>query len=196
MQIKNLVFGIVVMISVIFISLPYVSDVQYVSVLSDSMSPALNVGDVVVVAPTGQIREGDIVSFMRGRTLITHRVIGIDGETLTTKGDANEDSDMGTIDRSQVMGGVLFAIPLMGTLASFVKTLYGFIIFVVVPGLLIIGYELRAIYNRKKTKAALVSTAYVLSIILVLIIIGACVTLAYFSDVETAVGNVIHTGVW
>jgi len=59
------------------------------------MEPAFNVGDVIIAGPPGSggIKPGVIVTYAMGKTLITHRVLSVDGNTLITKGDANETPD-------------------------------------------------------------------------------------------------------
>jgi len=56
------------------------------------MEPAFNVGDVIIAGPLGSddIKPGVIVTYAMGKTLITHRVLSVDGNTLITKGDANK----------------------------------------------------------------------------------------------------------
>ena len=62
-------------------------------VRSESMKPAINMGDVVITGPPGgEVEAGTIVTYERGAELVTHRVLSVDGETLVTKGDAVEDS--------------------------------------------------------------------------------------------------------
>lgn len=71
------------------------------TVLSGSMQPTINPGDVIVVVPTGSdnVRPGDIVTFQLpdGNGTVTHRVTSVerrDGKlNVNTKGDANEAAD-------------------------------------------------------------------------------------------------------
>lgn len=92
---------------------------------SDSMSPAIDVGDVAISrsVPATDVAPGDIVSVMRpDGTRITHRVVSIDSRvgnstTMTLRGDANsvEDSEpyiVSTVDE------VLFHIPNLGYVLS------------------------------------------------------------------------------
>ena len=55
---------------------------------------------------------------------MVHRIIDIDGETVTTKGDANNTADE-PIELSAIKGRVLFWIPFAGNVASFLKTPVG-----------------------------------------------------------------------
>lgn len=194
----NLVLGIVLISSLVFLLLPYVSGVHYVSVLSNSMSPSFNAGDVLVVAPTNVIQEEDVISFWSGGSLVTHRVLEVNGQSFITKGDANEDADLGEVSRSEILGKVVFNIPFMGVFTSFVRTIYGFILFILLPGLLIIGYELKRIYQHiHKRKRTDNSTVCVLLFLLIIsTVVGSYTTFSYFSDVEVSEGNIIQVANW
>jgi len=71
-------------------------------VLSGSMEPAIEPGDIVLVedVPIEEIEPGDVVTFQShpgSETTYTHRVVDVTtdkrGTVLTTKGDANEQLD-------------------------------------------------------------------------------------------------------
>lgn len=93
-------------------------------VLSGSMEPEFSEGDLIVVKETNKYNENDIVVFQDGNALVVHRIINIDGETITTKGDANKTADE-PIDVSAVKGKVLFWIPFAGNIVRFLKTPVG-----------------------------------------------------------------------
>jgi signal peptidase I len=87
-------------------------------VLSDSMSPALRVGDVVVHRPTGQLELGQILVVdnpARPGQLLTHRLVGEteDGQ-LTLQGDANAVADSTPVAPQAVEGRVQLRVPLIG----------------------------------------------------------------------------------
>lgn len=124
-------------------------------VLSDSMSPEIHAGDVVVVddVPAGQIEVGDVVTYdsTDANQLITHRVVSISesgGERqFETKGDANEESDPRPVPASAVVGVVQFHVPLIGHVISFASSGLGILLFVVVPAVLLAGTELYSLYQ-------------------------------------------------
>ena len=70
------------------------------------MEPTLNVKDLIVVKKTSNISKNDIITYIDGKDFITHRVIKIEGNTLTTKGDSNNSDDV-RIDKSKVIGKVI-----------------------------------------------------------------------------------------
>lgn len=79
-------------------------------VITGSMSGTIEVGDVVIVKIDDSIAENDIIVYRQENDFITHRVVNINGDILTTKGDANNSEDR-QIDIKQVLGKVIYIIP-------------------------------------------------------------------------------------
>jgi signal peptidase len=95
-------------------------------VLSGSMSPTLQVDDLVLIHQTQDVSVGDIIVYQQNNSLIIHRVISRDGDTLVTQGDANNTADQ-PIHISQVKGRYVFRIPYMGRLMWALRTPQGVI---------------------------------------------------------------------
>ena len=79
-------------------------------VLSGSMEPELSVDDVIIVKKTDDFGVDDMVVFNDHGILVVHRVIGIDGDNITTKGDANNTADE-PITRDVIKGKVIKVLP-------------------------------------------------------------------------------------
>jgi signal peptidase len=90
-------------------------------VLSGSMEPTLSVNDLVLIHQTKEIEPGDVVVYQGGNSLVIHRVISVNGETIVTQGDANNISD-DPIDMATVKGKMILHIPAIGGLARLLKT--------------------------------------------------------------------------
>ena len=112
-------------------------------VLSGSMSPTFEAGDVVVVLKTQKVDVDDIVVFQRyeegqGVQLICHRVKAIDPETglITTRGDFNNTDDA-PIERGDIKGKVLFWIPKAGFAVDIIKSPIGTLILIALAVLLL-----------------------------------------------------------
>lgn len=121
------------------------ADHSYV-VVSGSMEPTIQTGDVVFVVetPADQVREGDILAFDRRRgddKRTVHRVVERverDGQLyFRTKGDGNEDVDPQSVPAGAVIGTVWFWIPYVGIAFSFASTKTGTLALVIVPGVLL-----------------------------------------------------------
>ena len=93
-------------------------------VLTGSMEPSIQAGDLIIVSEDKPYDVGDTVVYQQGGMLVVHRVVEINDNMLTTKGDANNAPDS-PIDRSVVKGAVLAVVPKVGTLVQFIKTPIG-----------------------------------------------------------------------
>ncbi len=71
-----------------------------------SMSPTIEVGDIIIIKIGDEIKKNDIITYKQDDVLITHRIEQIDGDTIITKGDYNNIQDE-PIERSQVIGKVV-----------------------------------------------------------------------------------------
>jgi len=150
---------LLVIVAAIFV-LPRFGGWRFDVVLSGSMEPALPLGGVVFIKAVepADIGTGDIIAYRSGEPLITHRVVDVIDESelsFITKGDANESPDLSPVPAASVVGKVIFDVPYLGYLATFVKTRLGFLLAIFLPGLAIIGLELKNMWQvvLKKEKA-------------------------------------------
>lgn len=93
-------------------------------VLSGSMEPTYSAGDLLIVKKTDHYQTGDIVVYQTGRNLVVHRIIDMNGETVTTQGDANNAPDE-SFTVSQIKGISVGSIPFVGTWFRILKTPVG-----------------------------------------------------------------------
>ncbi|HUV52658.1 MAG TPA: signal peptidase I [Dehalococcoidia bacterium] len=98
------------------------------TVAGGSMSPALNLGDMVIASKVSPdvIREGDIIEFRQGEMMVIHRVIEIQetegSKFFITKGDANSVADMDPVSPEQVKGRVMLNVPRLGWVTLFFRS--------------------------------------------------------------------------
>ena len=182
------------------------------TVMSGSMSPALHLGDLVIVKGEDfvYINIGDMVTVESGEFTYTHRVVEkLEGDRVRLKGDANEDPDPNLVESSQIIGKVILVFPF-----SHLYTPYGFALTLLVPAALIVGKQMYTIHQftkrrnkretmrwRRKSHSALDTSTVLLALILTVsttriiaphFIIGSS---SYFSDVEWATGF-FQAGIW
>ena len=120
---------------------------------SGSMSPLLQVGDLVVTRPVQPqtVMVGDIIIFHsvdKASNLISHRVVGIEGNpviSFRTKGDANDTADPFITPAGNLVGELAFHIPLLGYVVLFLQTGSGLLVSMVIPGLSVIAVCLKSI---------------------------------------------------
>lgn len=83
-------------------------------VASGSMEPTLYIDDVILINVTKEdLKINDIIAFNNDNAIITHRIVFIDGDTLTVKGDNNNTIDV-PINKDQVIGKVIKVFPKFG----------------------------------------------------------------------------------
>ncbi len=132
-------------------------------VLSGSMSgdapDHIEVGDMIIskdVDPAA-LKVGDVISYMEGKSAVTHRIIGINEDgSFKTKGDANPSEDQHPVYPEQIIGLFAYRIPKLGDLALFMQSPMGMIVFIGIPLAIYILLDmlLRARHNRSKEKLA------------------------------------------
>lgn len=116
------------MLSILLILVPYLFKIKPQIVLSGSMEPEISVGSLVYISeniPPEEIQEQDVIAYRRGEQMqVLHRVIQVDEKKkmFQTKGDANENADLGMVDFSQYVGKEVFSIPYLGYGADFIQT--------------------------------------------------------------------------
>lgn len=79
------------------------------STATGSMSPTMEIGDIVFVKIGDDVREKDIITYKKDDSFITHRIIKIDGESIIAKGDNNNTQDE-VITKDAIVGKVVFII--------------------------------------------------------------------------------------
>ena len=113
--------------SVLNNTLPTPFGYGFAVVMSGSMEPALRVDDLVVIHAREEYRVGDIIVFQSGNERIIHRIVAIDGETVQTKGDANNVPDA-PVTLSEVKGTLVLRLPGVGVIARALRNPLGIVI--------------------------------------------------------------------
>jgi signal peptidase I len=90
-----------------------------------SMSPTI-VPKTAVIVHEHQYHVGQVVTFVENSQTVTHRLISINADGLiTTKGDANATADPWHVPKSQIIGGVVAAMPQVGYWLVYFKHPFG-----------------------------------------------------------------------
>jgi len=122
--------AVIVAIAVLVYIIPQAKAGSGLTVLTGSMRPAYNPGDVVAVRGIKAhevcetVKPGQVITFMPNtddeNTLVTHRVVAVSERTdyedcmVTTRGDANNVDDAPVPARA-VKGVVMYRVPFVGT---------------------------------------------------------------------------------
>ena len=140
-------------------------------VLTGSMEPEISSGDLIIVRKIdgADVKQGDVIAFFdpdgNGMSVLTHRVTEIVNEDGTlsfrTKGDANNTEDKALVTSDKLVGIYKTKISGAGNIAMFMQTTAGLIICVVLPLIILVGYDL--IRRRQYEKANQADTAALLA---------------------------------
>lgn len=149
--VKDIISYIVIAIVFIFMVISILSNTglfgyKFYDVLTGSMSPTIKPGSLIVVKEIDdtEIKEGDIITFKGNSTsnITTHRVVEVIEKDknikFQTKGDANDVLDPMLIDGNLLVGKVVFDIPYMGQVMSFINQ-YRVIIVILIIAYLCFG---------------------------------------------------------
>jgi signal peptidase len=126
---------------------PSIFGYKALTILSNSMQPKFNAGDVILINNKVEPKLNDVITYKHpDGILVTHRVIGTvkkNGEVFfKTKGDNNNVDDKILIPTSNILGIQKIIIPKAGYVAKFVSSPFGFFIFIAVPLLILIIIEI------------------------------------------------------
>ena len=145
--------------------LPTVFGISPVIVMSGSMYPTFDTGDMIVLQKVDPdtVQEGDVICYFADNdknTAITHRVVEVqtaeDGSLLfVTRGDANNVEDRVAVTADMVQGRYTgIYLPGLGNVAVFLQSPLGMVVCIVCPLALILLWDgiRRGMSSRKRAK--------------------------------------------
>lgn len=138
-------------------------------VLSGSMLPTIQIKDIVVTKkiPEKELKKNDIITFISpdarfGGISITHRIIdkyydeSIGSYTYRTKGDNNNVADSALVPNENILGKVILKIPKLGYVQDILASKGGLIVFVLIPCLVILSYDIMKVFKKAGQKTRLI----------------------------------------
>lgn len=140
---------------------PSVAGILPLIVMTDSMYPEIESGDIIIchTEEPENVKSGDIVAFFdpagNGISVVTHRVVELvedqNGLSFRTKGDANNTEDAALVPAENLVGVYRTRVPGVGHVAMFMQTTAGLIVCVILPLVLMVGYDMlrRRQYEKK-----------------------------------------------
>lgn len=145
------------------VTVPRAVGVTPFTVLTGSMEPALDPGDVVLSARHAplDVRPGDVVTFhdpSRGGELVTHRVESMRRNgamvSFVTRGDANDVSERWSVPADGAIGRAVLRVPDVGHVLQRAGTREGKLALIAAPALLLVMLELVGIAGLRRRPAA------------------------------------------
>lgn len=161
---KRTLLGLILLVTVVawlLVKASLNTDNPIVVATSESMTPAIEVGDLLIVRVVDpkDVAVGTVIVFhpkADPRQLIVHRVVEVIHQEkqimFITKGDKNPDTDKWIVPADHLVGIVVGRIPDLGQVAIFARSIYGtgLIIILITIMTLLIFTE----YRRNKSKLA------------------------------------------
>lgn len=143
---------------------PSLGNYSFMRTLTGSMEPAIPVHSFIVTEAVDpeSLQVGDIITFRSTESklegaLNTHRITSVyeEGGQLMfhTKGDANAVEDSEPVSSINIVGKVVFISAALGTVVSLFSNPLVFFPFVVVPLVLLLGFELVKLVKSTKEVA-------------------------------------------
>ena len=142
---------------------PSIGGVFPLIVLTDSMAPEIWSGDIVICEQieADSVKVGDDISFFdpagNGSSIVTHRVVEIideDGQRYFRTRGINNNTDDRVLVPTDKLVGIYTGVRLAGAghIALFMQSTPGLIVCVVLPIILLVGYDMirRRLYEKSK----------------------------------------------
>ena len=121
----------VIVLFAVLLAVMFLCGIRMYNVRSGSMGELIPQGSVCFVSTyTGfdSISVGDVIAFRPDEEiLVTHRAVRISEEGIYTRGDENEIRDPAPVTKDNYIGKTVFAIPHLGELLAFAKSVKGII---------------------------------------------------------------------
>lgn len=87
------------------------------SVQTGSMEPEIPTGSLLLIHKQTDYQVGDVITYLFDpeSLTVTHRIVFLEGDTVTTKGDANNKTDQ-PFTSDKIIGKVVLSVPYFGRL--------------------------------------------------------------------------------
>lgn len=133
--------------------MPKIFGYGYAVVISGSMEPEISVNDIVYVKERDTYDVGDIITYEKYDSYITHRIVDIKDGDYITKGDSNNSVDLDPVMAEQIEGKVVYVLPFFGSVVLYMKTPIGTLVTLLVSLICLeVPYRIRLSKARKKGK--------------------------------------------
>ena len=160
----NLFFKIMVLVVLVFAGIILFTSkidnpfgIKSFVVLTGSMQPTLSKGSIIFTKRLSSYVPNDVITFRQDNIVITHRIVSFglkdNRPVFKTKGDANNVIDKRLVESNVILGKQLVAVPYIGNIIFFMRTLPGFITFIIIPAFIYIAFEIVTIKKEIEKEA-------------------------------------------
>ena len=107
-KILDIILLLTIIILCTYLVLSKMNKVVIYNIKTGSMEDNIHVGDHILIVKQNDYKIGDVVTYKKDNGYITHRIIKIDQDKITTKGDANNVEDE-SVDKKRIVGKVVYS---------------------------------------------------------------------------------------
>lgn len=125
--IANLLLMLIIILLSSYFLLRVTNKIEIYNVKTGSMENKIHVGDYILIFKKDNYNVGDVVTYTSNNGFITHRIIKIEGDRVTTKGDANNTEDE-TISSNIIVGKVILSGGILNILINYKYALAGIVL--------------------------------------------------------------------
>src|SRR3989338_2746581 len=160
----NLIFKIIISVILVFAGIILFTSkienplgVKSFVVLTGSMEPTFSAGSIIFTQKQSSYIPNDVIAFKQDNVVVTHRIASFglkdSRPVFKTKGDANNVIDKRLVESNVILGKQLVTIPYIGNIIFFMRTLPGFIAFIIIPAFIYIAFEIVTIKKEIEKEA-------------------------------------------
>lgn len=114
----NFVLILVIILLVLYFALRLTGKIMIYNVETGSMEDKIHAGDYILLYKEDKYNVNDVVTYQTKGYFVTHRIIKIRNDKVTTKGDANNLEDE-EININQIEGKVIYCGGLLNIIINF-----------------------------------------------------------------------------
>lgn len=123
----NVLLVLIIILLVAYLVLRVTNKIRIYKVETGSMEDKIHTGDYILLFKKNKYYVGDVVTYKVDNYFVTHRIIKMDDDKITTKGDANNKEDEEITD-SQIEGKVVYCGGFLNYIIKFKFAIVAFLI--------------------------------------------------------------------
>ena len=126
-KIINIIYIIIIVLLLLYFGLRISKKIEIYNVETGSMEENIHKGDYILIYRQNDYKIGDVVTFKKNEYFVTHRVVEVEDDYITTKGDANNTLD-DKIKKSSIVGKVIISGGILNIIIDYKFSIVGFLL--------------------------------------------------------------------
>jgi len=118
-KVLNGIYILIIILLIIYIGFRYTNKIEIYNVETGSMEDNIHAGDYILIyKKSGNYKVGDVVTYKVNNYFVTHRIVKIEDDYVTTKGDANNTEDA-KITKNEIVGKAILVGGILNIIINF-----------------------------------------------------------------------------